>query len=191
MLGDAQPGRRRAPRSRSAACRPATAQRPRARPCRTGWSSRPAGSASSAAIAATGSVDRTSRIGRSSKRGFSSRRRAERREPAGVDDRHAIAALGLVQVVRRHEHGRAAVRQVVDQPPELAARHRIDAAGRLVEKDDRRLVQQRAAERQPLPPAAGQVARELALASAESGHLEHELPPRARAARRVRPYSPP
>ena len=49
-----------------------------------------------------------------------------------------------------------AARHVLDQPPELAARHRIDAARRLVEKDDARLVQDGAAERQPLTPAAGE-----------------------------------
>ena len=38
-------------------------------------------------------------------------RRAERREPAGVDERDAMAALGLVQVVRRDEHGDARLRR--------------------------------------------------------------------------------
>ena len=55
-----------------------------------------------------------------------------------------------------------------------AARQRIDAAGRLVEKHDRRLVQNRAAEREPLPPAAGEIARQRVLAALEAGHLEHE-----------------
>ena len=68
--------------------------------------------------------------------------------------------------------------QRVDQPPELAARQRIDAAGRLVEKEDRRLVEDRAAEREPLPPAAGEIARERVLAAAQAGHLDHERAPR-------------
>ena len=97
--------------------------------------------------------------------------------------RHAIAALRLVQVVRRDEHGAAGARESVDEPPELAARHRIDAAGRLVEKQDGRLVQERAPKRQPLPPAAGQIARQRALAAAQAGHLEHEPAARSRARR--------
>ena len=68
--------------------------------------------------------------------------------------------------------------EVVDQPPELPARQRIDAAGRLVEEDDRRLVEDGAAEREPLPPAARQVAGQRALAAAEAGHVEHERAPR-------------
>ena len=48
-------------------------------------------------------------------------------------------------------------RHVLDQAPELPARHRIDAAGGLVEKHDAGLVEDRAAERQPLPPAAGEI----------------------------------
>ena len=75
--------------------------------------------------------------------------------------------------------------ELIDEAPELAARHRIDAAGRLVEKDDRRLVEDRAAERQPLPPAAGEVARvSVVLAAAQAGHVEDERAGAPRAARR-------
>ncbi len=104
-----------------------------------------------------------------------------------MDQRHAMAALGLVQVVRRDQHGDARLRQRVDEPPELAARQRIDAAGRLVEKEDRRLVEDRAAERQPLPPAAGEIARERVLAAGQAGHLDHEPAPLARAGSRRGP----
>ena len=79
--------------------------------------------------------------------------RAERGQPAGLDDRDAVTVLRLVEVVRGHED-REPARQIVDQPPELPARQRVDTAGRLVEEDDRRLVEDRAAEREPLPPAA-------------------------------------
>ena len=89
--------------------------------------------------------------------------RAERRQPAGVDDRDAVAVLGLVQVVRRDEHGDAAARRASSiSRQNCAARHRIDAAGRLVEKHDRRLVEDGAAEREPLAPAAGEIARQRA-----------------------------
>ena len=62
----------------------------------------------------------------------------------------------------------------VDETPELPSRQRIHAAGRLVEKDDRRFVQDRAAEREPLPPAARQVARRAGARAREAGHVEHE-----------------
>jgi hypothetical protein len=48
--------------------------------------------------------------------------------------------------------------ELVDQLPEAAARQRVDARGRLVEEQDRRLVQHRAAERQALLPAERQLA---------------------------------
>src|SRR5205807_3050327 len=73
-----------------------------------------------------------------------------------------------------HEHGHARRGQLIDEVPELPARQRIDAARWLVEEDDRRLVQDRAAEREPLPPAAGQLARAEVLAALESGHLDRE-----------------
>ena len=47
-----------------------------------------------------------------------------------------------------------------EQLPELAARHRIDAGGRLVEQDQRRLVDQRAGERELLLHAARKLLRE-------------------------------
>ena len=126
-------------------------------------------------------------MARSAKTAFSSSVDAERGEPAGVDDRDAMAVLGFVQVVRRDEHGDAGRRQAVDQRPELPARQRIDAAGRLVEEHDRRLVEDGAAEREPLPPAAGEIGRPRLLAAAQARHLEHELRAALRTARRSRP----
>ena len=104
--------------------------------------------------------------------------RAVRGKPAGLDDGHAVAVLGLVQVVRGDEDGDAGARQLVDQPPELPARQRIDTAGRLVEEHDRRLVENGAAEREPLAPAGRERAGERALAAAKTGHVEHEGAPR-------------
>src|SRR6185503_17526776 len=94
-----------------------------------------------------------------------------------MDQRDPMAALGFVQVVRRDQDRDAGVRQRVDEPPELAARQRIDAPRRLVEKEDRRFVENRAAEREPLTPAAGQVTRERVLATGQAGHVERKLPP--------------
>ncbi len=61
-------------------------------------------------------------------------------------------------------------RQVVDQVPEQPARLRLDARGRLVEEQHRRAVQDGAAEREPLLPAAGQRAHQRVLAPLQPGH---------------------
>ncbi len=103
---------------------------------------------------------------------------AERGEAPGVNQRDAVAALRFVEVVGRDEDRHALLRERVDETPELAARQRIDAARRLIEEENRRFVQDRAAERQALPPAARQIARQRVLPSGETGHLEHEAPAR-------------
>ena len=80
----------------------------------------------------------------------------EREQPSLVQQRDAGAALRLVEIRRRH-HDRDALRQKLRQQlPELAPRHRIDAGRRLVEHDQRRLVDERAGERQLLLHAARQ-----------------------------------
>ncbi len=86
-------------------------------------------------------------------------RRAERDHFAVIDDRDAVAQnLGFVHVVRR-EHDRAAVRlEVGDQIPELAARLRIETGGRLVEKEQVGIADDRAREREPLLLSARQLA---------------------------------
>ena len=84
-------------------------------------------------------------------------RRVERQQPAFVQQRHARAALGLVEIRRRHQDRDALAQKLRQQLPELAARHRIDAGRRLVEQDDLRLVHQRAGQRQLLLHAAGQL----------------------------------
>ena len=86
------------------------------------------------------------------------RRRAQRRDASVHHDRDAVAVLRLVHVVRRDEHRRPARRRRVDQLPELPARDRVDAAGRLVEEHDLRLVQQRDREGELLLPAERQAA---------------------------------
>ena len=79
-----------------------------------------------------------------------------------------VAALGFVHVVRRDEHGRALGGDAVDLLPEVAPAHRIDARGRLVEEQQRRLVDRRAGERDALLPAAGERAGELVAALARA-----------------------
>ena len=55
----------------------------------------------------------------------------------------------------------------------MAAGDRVDAARRLVEEEQLRLVDGRGAQREPLLPAHRQVRGELVLAAHEVGHLEH------------------
>src|SRR5439155_8989351 len=62
----------------------------------------------------------------------------------------------------------------VDEMPEFAPGQGVDAARRLVEKDDARLVEDRAAEREPLTPPAGQIGGARVFAASETRHLQHE-----------------
>ena len=103
-------------------------------------------------------------------------------QPAVGDVVDAVAALGLVHVVGRDQHGHARGGEAVDLVPELAPRLRIDAGGRLVEQQQLRLVHDAGGERQPLLPAAGQLAGELVAAGGEAERVE-------RLARRVRARS--
>src|SRR6185312_5591883 len=96
---------------------------------------------------------------------------------AGDHDRDAVAVLGFVHVVRRDEHGRAAVRRLVDHLPELPTGDWVDAARRLVEQHDLRLVQQRNRKGELLLPAERQRANELALGVREAETVEDALGP--------------
>ena len=71
--------------------------------------------------------------------GAKRRRRVQREQPAFVQQRDARAALGLVEIRRRHQDRDALAQKLRQQLPELAPRHRIDARGRLVEQDDLRV----------------------------------------------------
>jgi hypothetical protein len=125
---------------------------------------------------ATGSADRTSTIGRCANVCFNSPTVPSAAEPAQMHDRHTVAPFGLVEIVRRHEHGSAGSRQVVDETPELPARDRIHAAGGLIEKNDWRFVQECTAQSQPLTPSAAEIAGSLSLAAREARDFQHELP---------------
>ena len=93
---------------------------------------------------------------------------AARDDPAVGDVDDAVAALGLVHVVGGDEHGQPVGGELVDLVPELAPRLRVDAGGRLVEKQELRLVHDAGGEREPLLPAAGERAGELVLAVGEA-----------------------
>ena len=96
-------------------------------------------------------------------------------EPAAVHQRQPVAVLRLFHVVRADEDRRAAVGEGVDQFPEAAARHRVHARRGLVEKEDGRLVQHGAAERQALLPSERKLRRHLAPVFGESGHAQHPV----------------
>ena len=83
-----------------------------------------------------------------------------------------VAALGLVHVVGRDQHGEPVGGERVDLVPELAPRLGIDAGGRLVEQQQLRARQRAGAERQPLLPAARQFAGDLLLAAGEAEPLD-------------------
>jgi hypothetical protein len=63
-------------------------------------------------------------------------RRARAMDHAVVHERHAMAALGLVEIRRGEQDRHALGRELGQRVPELAARDRIDAGGRLVQQQD-------------------------------------------------------
>ena len=78
-------------------------------------------------------------------------RRPERDDLAVVHDGHALAEpLRFVHVVRRQQNRPARALELFDQVPELAARLRIEPRRRLVEKQQLRVADERAREREPL-----------------------------------------
>src|SRR3990170_6442922 len=105
-------------------------------------------------------------------RPFDPRRRPLRDDPAAVDERQRAAVLRLVHVVGRDEHRRPLVPESVDELPELAALPRIRARRRLIQQQQFGPVEDRAAQRQALPPAAGERPDELSLTPGESGAVD-------------------
>ena len=81
-----------------------------------------------------------------------------------------MAALRFIEVRRGDEDRQAVGRQVRERVPELAARYRIDAGGRLIEQQDARLWHERAGERQLLLHAAAQLPGQPVR---EAVHVEH------------------
>ena len=83
------------------------------------------------------------------------------RQHLAIVHRHQpIKALGFVHIGCGHEHAhaRTAMADTADQRPELGARQRIDAGGRLVEQQKIRVMDQRATQAQLLLHAARQLA---------------------------------
>ena len=70
------------------------------------------------------------------------------------DERHLVARLGLVEVLGRDEQRPALVAQPMELVPDPAAQERVDARRRLVEEEQRRIVDERAGQLEsPLHPA--------------------------------------
>ena len=64
-------------------------------------------------------------------------------DAALVQDRDVVGQLiGLIEILRREEHGRPAVGQLADRPPHLVASLRVEPAGGLVQEDDCRTADQ-------------------------------------------------
>ena len=77
---------------------------------------------------------------------------------AMIDDGHAIAEpFGLVHVMGGQQDGPAAILQVPDHVPELAARLGVQAGGGLVEEEDLGISDQRDGDGEPLLLAAGKL----------------------------------
>jgi hypothetical protein len=80
-----------------------------------------------------------------------------------VQDRDAVGKLlGLIEVLGGQQHGRAALGELLDCLPHLDPRLWVQAGGRFVEEDDRRVADQAHRDVQPAPHAA-RVRRRLAV----------------------------
>jgi hypothetical protein len=77
-----------------------------------------------------------------------------------VHERHAGAALGFVQVRRRHDHRHTVAGEPRERVPELAPRDRVDARRRLVEQQDAGARDERAGQGELLLHPAAQPPRE-------------------------------
>ena len=104
---------------------------------------------------------------------------------AEVDVDDAVAAFGLVHVVRADEDGEFARAQTMNLVPEIAPRLGIDACCRFVEQQQLRRMQHAGGEREALLPAAGQIAGQLLLAASSGRAARWRSVDRDRARRAV------
>ena len=76
-------------------------------------------------------------------------------DAAVIDDRDAVARVGLFEIVRRQEERRPVLgAELLEESPDPAALARVEAEGRLVEEEDRRAVEDPAREVERAPHAA-------------------------------------
>ena len=85
----------------------------------------------------------------------------------------AITLFSFFQIVRGDEHRGARVGEAIDHCPERAARQRIDAGSRFIEKHNARFVHDRGAECHSLLPPARQAAGNLILFAFEPRKIQH------------------
>ncbi len=102
---------------------------------------------------------------------------ARNQELSLVDEPDLRAPLRLVEVGRGDEDRHPFPQEVIEYPPEVPARHGIDAARRLVEEEDLGRVDERAGETQLLFHASRQIARETVLERGEVAESEESLDP--------------
>ena len=114
------------------------------------------------------------------------RRSSSRREvgddPAVTEEQQPVAAGRLVHHVARDEQRRAAVGELVEEVPEVAPEHRIEADRRLVEHEHVGLVEQRRGERDAGLLPAREAPDELRGRVGEADTLDHGVDPRRRGA---------
>ena len=156
----------------------------RARRCRTGWSSRPPASRRARASRRPAGRRGPRRSG-GRRTPASPRWSCRSRQAAGVDQRDAMAALGLVEVVRGDEHGDArrcdsasisrqnCRRDSGSTPPVGSSRNRIAGSCRIA---------QPSASRWRQPPARSRAS--VCSRPAQAGHLDARTRGARRAARR-------
>src|SRR5437867_6372405 len=83
-----------------------------------------------------------------------------------------MAILGLVHVMSRDEYRMAAIGELVDQGPETSPRDRIHSGSGLIEKENRRVVQDGATERKTLLEPSSEFAGKRFPSGCEVGHCE-------------------
>jgi len=100
-------------------------------------------------------------------------RRLGRQQRAVINDRNPIAdRLGLLHRVRRQEDAAALLADVLDPAPQLAARLGIKARGRLVEQQQRGIVDDRDVQSEALLLSAGELLEGLVRLTLESDHAQ-------------------
>ena len=125
-----------------------------------------------ARIAADDDLDEGAGEGRAERRG-----RVDGKRLTRMQQRHARAPLGFIEIGRRHQNRDALRQELGEQLPELAARRGIDPSGRFIEDDELRLVDEGSHERELLLHAAGQPSGQPGLKWRQPGHLEQALAP--------------
>ena len=117
------------------------------------------------------------------------RRPVRRRSSSGVrsariapsaQEQEPVAARRLVHHVARDEQRRAAVGELVEEVPQVAAQHRVEPDGRLVEHEDVGLVEERRRERDARLLPAREPPDEVCGHVGEADALDHRVDARSR-----------